>query len=128
MPETIRSVVQASVDGGPSLSATPSIQVDAYDKLSVVVGAADGATPGEAIVDVQPATAAKVELLMVTSSRYDDTELTYTVGSRAVELDTAHLFSGAMVKLFDSDPKQITITNKLDTPVTISVLVGRTVN
>lgn len=127
MPETIRSLIDVRVDGGPTLGAAPSMQVTAYDKLSVTVPAVDSGTPGTATAALQPGTAAQVRLLLVVASRYHTTDLEYELGGETIALDGPQLFTGSgMLSLFGSDPDTMTITNNLDTPVTVSVLVGRT--
>jgi hypothetical protein len=127
MPETIRSSVEVRVDGGPSLGAAPSIEVAAYDKVSVVVAAkGDSGISGTATVELQPDSKDQVELLMVTATRYDAELLTYTLGGEVIKLDSPQLFRRGMIGgLFAEDPRTMDLTNDLDTPVTVSVLVGR---
>lgn len=128
MPETVRAQVTVRVAGGPSLGAAVSRSVAAYDKVSVTVPAfdADTSTAGEITVDLQPSDADHLELLMITATRYHESDLHYELGSLTINLDGPQLFSGSgMIGLFDSAPETMAITNELDTPVTVSVLVAR---
>jgi hypothetical protein len=121
MSETIRWSVQVRVDRGPAVSVAPAVTVDAYDKLELSVPA--GATRTAA---VQPGTAAQVELLLVTSSRYHDADLSYELGGETILLDGPQLFTGAgMLSLFGADPTSMEVTNGLDEDVTVTVLVAR---
>jgi hypothetical protein len=126
MAQTIRWSVDVTVDGGPAMSAAPSVRVDVYDKASIVVDAASGPTsPGEASIPLQSGSQDKIELMMITANRYDEA-LTYTLGGATIELDAPQLFTGGgMVSLFASNPETMEISNGLTTPVTVSVLVGR---
>lgn len=119
MAEVISWTVDVKVAGGPSMSASPSIAVDGYDVIEVVVDAGDspdvGVVPG-------PST---VELLMLTASRYDPL-LSYAFdGGTPVVLDGPQLFTGGMIVAAFTDPEVITITNGTPETVTVSVLVGR---
>lgn len=108
------------------MSAAPSQSIGAYDKLSVTVAADDNGTPGEETVPVQPGATTDVRVLMITSTRYDPADLEYDLGGATIVLDGPQLFTGGgMMSLFSSDPDEIVIRNSLDTPVTVSVLVGR---
>jgi hypothetical protein len=126
MPETIRALIEVRVAGGPTMTAAPSISVGAYDKVSVTVAADDGGTPGVETVPLQPGTTDQVALLLISSSRYHDTDLSYVLGGATISLDGPQLFTGGgMMSLFTSDPDEMVITNGLDVPVTVSVLVAR---
>lgn len=128
MPETVRGQVTVRVAGGPSLDAAVSKSVAAYDKVSVTVPAVDPetSTAGEITVDLQPSDTEQVELLMITATRYHESDIHYELGGETINLDGPQLFSGSgMMSLFGSNPESMEITNELDTPVTVSVLVAR---
>jgi hypothetical protein len=126
MAEKIRWSIDVRVDGGPAMTAAPSKSIGAYDKLQLTVPAADNGTSGEGSALIQPGTTEQVALLMITASRYSDADLSYELGGETVALDGPQLYTGNMLSLFGSDPQEIEVINDLDTPVTISVLVGRT--
>jgi len=120
--------LQAAVQGGPNLAAEqPSLSVDAYDVTQVTVpkGAA-GLT-----VHVQPTLAAgeKAVFFALTSSQYDAAKLTYTVNANVAihSLDAPLLLiGGGAVGLLDATPVYtLAISNALDNPVNIQILVGR---
>jgi hypothetical protein len=127
MPETIRMSMSVQVDGGPSLAASPSILVDIYDKISIVVPPEDAPATG-VTVKLQPDVTANVDVVAITSSHYAATNLTYDLGGEIdIALDGPQLFAGAgMLGLFSAALEDMTIKNSIDTDVTVSVLVGRT--
>lgn len=122
MAESITWSVQLAVAGGPQLRGAPKITVDGYDLTEVHAEAGDSGTGG-----VLPASSS-AEVLMLTATRYHPSDLTYSLGSASdVPLDGPQLFTRAMADAaFGADPDEITVTNGLDTAVTVTVLVGRT--
>jgi hypothetical protein len=128
MPGKIDWSFSVVVAGGPKFSASRSMSVDAYDKVDAMIPKKEGGTAGTATVNVQPSGAGKVQLLLITSSVYDD-KLSYTVdGGPAVKLDEPQLMVGdGIVGLLNATQKQFVFTNELDPPANASVqiLVGR---
>lgn len=122
MSEKISWSFSAQVTGGPSVSASADLTVDAYDKIDATIPKGGA----ETTVEVQPGSAG-VKLLVITASDYDD--LTYKVGASAISvmLDAAHLLLGeGAIALFDEYPTQLKFKNASATDdVTVSILVGR---
>jgi hypothetical protein len=115
------------VAGGPKITGTDTLEVDAYDTIEVTVPKKTG-TDGTAIVEVQPLAADKVKLLIIQSSVYKD--MTYAVdgGATGVKLDAQQLFigAGAIGLLGTGGPKKITFTNaSTTTEALVQILVGR---
>ncbi|MEE8586409.1 MAG: hypothetical protein V3T83_16305 [Acidobacteriota bacterium] len=120
MPEQINWTLNVQVVGGPKISASNAITVDAYDKIEAEVLAG-----GSATVNVQPGDGAK--FLLITASSYS-TDLTYVVDASGttVTLDGAHVLIGAgAVSLLGNTQNQFVFTNAGSADVTVSILVGR---
>jgi hypothetical protein len=118
MPEVITWTADVRVAGGPSMSASPSIAVDGYDAIEVVVDVDD------VVIGVLP-TASTARILMITASRYD-ASLTYEFSpDETVLLDGPQLFTEGMIARAFADTAEMTITNGIGEPVTVNVLVGR---
>jgi hypothetical protein len=128
MPEMISWTLNVQVVGGPKLSASRTIEVEAYDMIKVVVPGGDNTTPGTATVDVQPGGTDQVKFLMISSSVYD-AKLTYKVdGGQDVKLDAFQLLMGnGAVDLLGTTQKQFAFSNKagVDKTASIEILVGR---
>lgn len=130
MPGKIDWSFNVAVAGGPKFSATRSVQVDAYDKVDATIPKKDGTTPGTKTIDVQPGGEGKVQILLITSSVYDD-KLTYKVdGGSDIKLDEPQLLVGdGIVGLLNKTQKQFVFKNELDpaADATVQILVGRSV-
>jgi len=63
MPEKINWTLNVQVVGGPKISASDPLEVEAYDKIEAVIPAG-----GSATVNVQPGTGA--QFLLITASSY----------------------------------------------------------
>jgi hypothetical protein len=129
------------IPGGPTLSATASLEIEAYDRIDVTLKPGDS----DKTVDIQPGAASQLRLLVIKSSLYDaGGDLTYVVSdglainpndSDPVNLDAPQIFMGVgAVGLFGIDPpKSVKFTNGLasagpsDTSkdAYIEILVGR---
>jgi hypothetical protein len=123
MPETIVLTVNAVVAGGPKLSANRTIEVDAYDKISVSI---PDATTGMD-VELQPGGSGQVTFLLVTSDRYGD-DLTYKVNAGATDrvLDQPHILTGkGAVGMLAGAPETLSFDNAMGADVEIQVLIGR---
>jgi len=124
MSEKISWTLNVQVEGGPSVSASQSITVDAYDKIQVTVGTQDTKT-----VEVQPGEADRVRFLLISSDQFGD-DLTYKVdaGGSDIKVDAQQLLIGdGAVGLLDAAPKTLTFTNNLAQDANIEILVGRMV-
>jgi hypothetical protein len=128
MPEKLNWSLTIQVAGGPGEGASQSLDVEAYDVITVTVPGGDTTTPGTATVQVQPGGSGQVAFLLVKSSLYDG-NLTYAVdGGSAVKLDALHLFMGTgAVGLLGTTQNAFVFTNTVavDKPAAVEILVGR---
>jgi hypothetical protein len=134
MPEKITWTLNVQVVGGPRLSASQTIEVEAYDMIEVKVPGMQNATPRTAMVEVQPGGSNQVKFLMITSSIYD-ANLTYKVdgGSEIIKLDALQLLMGVgALGLLGATANIFTFTNEVGKDNTapiqdasIQILVGR---
>lgn len=126
MIEKINWTVNVQVVGGPAISETRTIEVDAYDKVDVVIE--DGSTDKE--VQVQPGSTG-VRFLMIKTDNYGD-KLKYKVndGSSStsdIQLDSPiHLFIGSgSIGLLGKAPIKFLFSNSLGKNASIKILAGR---
>jgi len=120
MSEKISWSFKAQVTGGPSIPASDTLEVDAYDKIEAVIPAG-----GSATVKVQPGDTG-VQLLLITADDYDN--LTYEVDSSgtSIKLDSAHILIGeGAVGLLGPTQKDFEFSNAGTADVTVDILVGR---
>ena len=124
MSEKINWTLNVQVIGGPKLSASNTMTVDAYDKIQVAIEA--GETDKK--VEVQPGGAGHVQFLLILSDPYDEL-LTYKVndsGGTAVKLDGPHLLIGkGAVALLSSAPSSFFFSNGLSKNASVEILIGR---
>jgi hypothetical protein len=125
MSEKINWTLNVQVVGGPMLSSSDTMIVDAYDKIQV--SADVGATDKK--VEVQPGGSGQVQFLLITSDKYGE-KLTYKVNDSAstkiIKLDGPQLLIGkGAVGLLDPAPSSLFFTNSLDVGASIEILVGR---
>ena len=119
MPEKINWTLNVQVVGGPKVSASDTLDVEAYDKIEAVIPAG-----GSATIDVQPGTGA--QFLLITAGSYAD--MTYEVDSSGttVTLDGPHVLIGSgAVGLLGSTQNQFEFSNAGGEDVTVDILVGR---
>ena len=121
MSEKISWSFKVQVTGGPSVVASDTLEVDAYDKIEAVIPAA-----GSATINVQPGDGA--QFLLITATAYED--LTYEVDpsddTTVVTLDAAHVLIGeGAVSLLGATQNQFVFSNASAADVTVSILVGR---
>lgn len=126
MGEKISLTMSARVSGGLNLSMVEEIEIDAYDKIEVLVEASGAKT-----VEVQPNAGDKVLFLLIRSDRYG-ADLTYQVNGAGddVSLDTPQVFIGkGSVSRLGAAPESLAFANNLVGPdagdASIEVLVGR---
>lgn len=136
MPEKINWTLDVQVTGGPKISASRSLSVEAYDKIEVAIPAATAATtPGTATVQVQPGGVGQVQFLLITSSVYN-AQLTYKVNQDTndpIALDELQLLmGGGAIGLLDEAPQSLIFSNGIwDTTseqgqsASVQILVGR---
>ena len=119
MSEKITYLLKALVEDGPVLTATNSLTVDAYDKITAVVK-----TDGPLTVDVQPA--AGGQFLVILASDYEN--LSYEVDSSGTSIDLdgpLFLIGPAALGLLGSTQQQFEFTNGGSADITVDILVGR---
>jgi len=133
MPHRATWNASVTIEGGPHLSPSGSVQVEAYDVVTAEVLGGESVT-----VDVQPASSLdRVELLLITSDRYSE-NLAYSVtdgvstGAQDVKLDAPQLMVGAgPIELLGGTaaviPRQLEFVNGMaaDEPANVTILVGR---
>ena len=128
---TLSMSIQAT--GGPQLSASRPIAVEAYDKIEVKLDPG-GNNAAEVSVQLQPSAADKVSILAVNSSLFGK-EITYKISdgntdSVEVELDQPQLLTGSAIKFLGTAPKIIKLKNKFPAAdatkkAQIEIFVGR---
>ncbi len=131
MTYSIQWSVGIKISGGPQLSATKTIEVEAYDSIMVTI--IGKTTPGgpdkDKEVEIQPGIASgQVTFLAITSDRYDST-LTYKVNANStppIALDQPHVLVGkGAVALLDPAPKKLFFSSEVNQDAVVQVLVGR---
>jgi hypothetical protein len=131
MTESINWSLNVQVIGGPKVMASDTIdKIEAYDKIKVYI---DEGTETSTVkeVEIQPGKDGRVKFLLIKSDNYSISEsekLTYTVNDLEtdIELDALQVFIGnGAVMLLTEEPEKLVFTNKLNTPVSIEILVGR---
>jgi hypothetical protein len=125
--------VTVQIPNGPQIAQTGTRAAEAYDKVELVLEAGGGGAP-EVVIDLQPAAAAAVSLLLVKSSLYGP-EISYKLSdgsndSPAVALDAPLFLLGGAVALAGIAPKRIKIKNTFAAgdatrKAAIEILVGR---
>jgi hypothetical protein len=122
--EKLTYAVSVQVAGGPRISASSTMEIEAYDKIQITL--ADGDSDVE--VNIQPDGTGLAQFLSITATGYDDS-LTYKVndaGATAIPLDGPHVFIGAgAVNLLDPAPTTLVFSNNTGGDVTVHILVGR---
>ena len=122
MTDTASFVMGLSVDGGPSIAGNEEFEVEAYEKIEVVVPKSSVPTT----VNVQPSGAGMVKGLIIISDRY--ASLTYTVDEVVTvqTLDKPLMLVGAgALALLGGVPNDLIFTNAsttVDANVTILVV------
>jgi len=123
MPE-IKCTVSAQVVGGPQMSVSQVINVQAYDSIQVKVPKSQGTD-----VAIQPSDeAGQVKVLLIRADRYKG--LSYKAdspGADWIALDAPQLMvgPGGVGLLSKTPPKTLTFKNTQDDEASIHILVGR---
>ena len=128
MPGKIDWSLNVVVAGGPKLSVSRSLEVEAYDKIDVAIPKKGDPGANSTKVSVQPSGEGKVQFLLIISSLYDD-KLTYKVdGGTEVMLDAPQLLTGdGLVGRLAVTQKEFDFKNDVDPPkeALVQILVGR---
>jgi hypothetical protein len=127
MSKKLNWAVNIQVAGGPTISTSDTMEVEAYDVIQTTI--ADQANNQE--VQVQPGPLASVRFVLITADSYSD-ELTYTVndgaadGATDVKLDGLQLLIGQGAgDLLQKAPAKLAFTNKAGKAIGVTILVGR---
>lgn len=127
MPEKINWTTDVQIVGGPRIVVSQTVNVDAYDKIDVVV--AEGTDENE--VQVQPGGPGQVQFILIKSSKYD-AALTYSVNAPEassvdrIKLDALQVLIGeGAVGLLGASPQTLYFYNHMGQDVTIQIIVGR---
>jgi len=123
MVEKMSWSARVEVANGPRLSAADVLEIEAYDKVGITLAA--GAADVD--VDLQPAEAGQVVLLMIKTSARDPA-ITYSpdAGATKIPLDAPLILIGTgAISLLGADPKQLQLANGTANDVEVEILVGR---
>ncbi|MCD4525958.1 hypothetical protein [Nocardioides sp. cx-173] len=118
MTERLIWDVTVRADGGPQVSASGEIEVDAYDKLSVVVPAG-----ADVAVDLGPSAAGRITALVILPAMPSN-ELSYDVDGTDIGLTHAQFLFGGAVDL-TGNPAGLTLSNAGSEDAPVEIFVGR---
>ncbi len=130
MSETIGWTSNVQISGGPKISVSRTVTIEAYDSIKVtILGTGDASGPDtDKQVEVQPSGSGQVSFLAIISDRYDS-NLTYKVNSAAnpsIELHQPLILAGqGAVGLLDPAPNSLFFSSNIAENVEIHILVGR---
>jgi hypothetical protein len=118
--EKITWSFQAQVTGGPSIYITNTVEMDAYEKLEVVIPGGGAATK----VNVQPEDNTK--FLLITASSYKNISYSVATETTDIKLDGPHILIGeGAVSLLIQTPTYLTFTNTDAADNKVNILLGR---
>ena len=133
MSEKISVTLDVQVIGGPRISESLTKEVEAYDKIEVLILK----NTNDKEVDVQPGGSGQVKFLMIRLTdpqKYSD-KVTYKVNTKgtvatsvpAIELDAPQILIGiGGIKLLDQAPTKLFFSNAWPTDdISVQILVGR---
>src|SRR4249920_1901879 len=125
--------VSVQVPNGPQMALTGTQAAEAYDKIELTIEPGGTGAP-EVTIEIQPAAAAAVVLMLIKSSIYG-ADLTYklsdgTTDSAAVALDSPLFLLGSGIALCGVAPKVLKIKNAFAAGdatknAALEILVGR---
>lgn len=128
----VKLSINIAVNGGPTLAVNSTENVEAYDVIEVTVPA-----DAKRTVQLQPAVAASVNLLLIQSDLYGS-EITYTAtdgnsDSKTVDLLGPQLFGRGVLALFGTEMLSLKLANSHPVPAAgapsrdahVQILVGR---
>ena len=106
-------------EGGPQLTAADAIDVDAYDKVSVLIPKGGG----DFIVELGPGAADRITCLVILPAKLS-AKLSYKVGAKAITLDQPTFLFGGGVAL-TGNPQSLTFNNTDAEDAAVQILIGR---
>lgn len=104
--------------GGPQLTGSGVMDVDAYDKVSVLVPAGGGLD-----IDLGPGSAGRIVCLVLLPEAPSD-DLTYDVGTNTITLDQPQFLLGGAVDL-TGNTASLTLANAGAADASVELLIGR---
>jgi len=119
----IQSNYSGTITGGPALSATDTLDTDAYEKINIDV--ADGT---DVTVEVMPAVADALQLLIIKPDKDGLADLTFKVNDAtgpALRLDHPQIFSGAAGLLAKNPIEKLLFTNASGSAVNVDIALAR---
>ncbi len=119
MAEQLIWNVTVRAEGGPQLSAEDTVEVEAYDKLSVDVPTGDA----DFTVELGPGAADRIVCLVILPATPSD-DLRYKVGADEIPLDQPTFLFGGGVAL-TGNPETLTFKNKGAQDAAVEILIGR---
>jgi hypothetical protein len=131
MSEKIQWTLDVQVTGGPRISESRTMTLEAYDKLEVLI--LDGTEAQE--IQVQPGESLQVQFLLISSNQYGP-QLSYSVNSEEpeeanrIKLDAPQVLAGeGGMGLLGDAPKKLYFYNSLGSgkDASVAILVGRNV-
>jgi hypothetical protein len=128
MSVKINWACNVQVVNGPKISASDTIEVDAYDNVEVMVPKHQNNADGKATVDVQPGDQSQVMFLLIQSDTYKGGSVSYAVkgSTKSVKLDAQQsLIGSGAVSLLDGAPTKLTFTNSGPADASVRILIGR---
>ncbi|WP_299088220.1 hypothetical protein [uncultured Microbacterium sp.] len=105
-------------EAGPQLIGSGVIEVEAYDKVSILVPAG-----GHLDVDLGPGAAGRITVLAIVPAE-PSVDLTYDVGGTAIALDEPQFLYGGAVEL-TTNPATLAFANASAADAAVELLVGR---
>jgi hypothetical protein len=130
MPETATCTLSVALGSGQRWAVSRSLDVEAVDIITVKV---DKQSPTAKKVALQPGLADKIKFMLVTSSVYPESELTFQTSDPdddpsgdEFELDQPLLILGqGMMKMLGGLPTFLHVKNASDQDALVTVVVGR---
>jgi hypothetical protein len=115
--------LNVQIPAGPTFSTTWGLSIDAYDRASITIKKGQTGT-----LQLQPATAASVLLMVITSSDYTGVVSFAFNGTRGLPITQPQIVSGpGLLGLISAGPGQILFDNSKGTSdVNLEALVLRT--
>jgi hypothetical protein len=118
MAEQLIWNVTVTATGGPQLTHSGVVEVEAYDKINIQVPAG-----GDRVVDLGPGSAGRISCLAIVPTEPSAT-LTYKVGTDTIKLDAPQFLVRGAVDL-TKNPASLKIANAGPSDAAVEILIGR---
>jgi hypothetical protein len=120
------------VIGGPSSNASGSLNVDAIDKLDIVVPKATDGKAGTILIEVQPGSPSSMQFLFITSSHYSslkciaDPNVDPEKSGPSIPLEyPLMLLGGGFLTLLKFNQAIFRFENGSDNEAFVTIMIGR---